>query len=231
MKSRAIIGWYPTVTIVQTIKAHSRVSNWSLDWPSVVNPLASTAQWWFKRRNDETWYWQRAVQDLRPRLSYIKRQTYMGTLAMMGATWKWPAATVCCKWSVHLVNQDSQGAIHKTQPDMWHQRDWDNQMWYMIDGTIISVHDGKCLDYHTGTTNVYMHECHDGSNQMLASSKKPGVLVSFFCPTGPRESWEIWATLGKWCANMCQLQFTHLQSACVCSSIHTTSTKIIENSL
>jgi hypothetical protein len=157
--------------------------------------------------------------------------TYMGTLAMMGATWKWPAATVCCKWSVHLVNQDSQGAIHKTQPDMWHQRDWDNQMWYMIDGTIISVHDGKCLDYHTGTTNVYMHECHDGSNQMLASSKKPGVLVSFFCPTGPRESWEIWATLGKWCANMCQLQFTHLQSACVCSSIHTTSTKIIENSL
>lgn len=35
----------------------------------------------------------------------------------------------------------------------------------MIDGTIISVHDGKCLDYHTGTTNVYMHECHDGSNQ------------------------------------------------------------------
>ena len=74
MKSRAIIGWYPTVTIVQTIKAHSRVSNWSLDWPSVVNPLASTAQWWFKRRNDETWYWQQAVQDLRPRLSYIKRQ-------------------------------------------------------------------------------------------------------------------------------------------------------------
>ena len=35
----------------------------------------------------------------------------------------------------------------------------------MLDGNIMSLFDGKCLDYHTGTRNVYMHECHDGANQ------------------------------------------------------------------
>ncbi|CAJ1365960.1 unnamed protein product [Effrenium voratum] len=35
----------------------------------------------------------------------------------------------------------------------------------MVNGNIYSLHDAKCLDYHTGTDNVYMHDCHDGSNQ------------------------------------------------------------------
>ena len=35
----------------------------------------------------------------------------------------------------------------------------------MVNGNMYSLHNGKCLDYHTGTNNVYMHDCHDGSNQ------------------------------------------------------------------
>ncbi|CAE7214497.1 xlnA, partial [Symbiodinium natans] len=40
-----------------------------------------------------------------------------------------------------------------------------NQLWYMLDGNIMSLFDRKCLDYHTDTRNVYMHECHGGANQ------------------------------------------------------------------
>ena len=29
----------------------------------------------------------------------------------------------------------------------------------------MSLFDRKCLDYHTDTRNVYMHECHGGANQ------------------------------------------------------------------
>ena len=35
----------------------------------------------------------------------------------------------------------------------------------MLDGNLVSLEDGKCLDYHLGTNNVYMQECHDGRNQ------------------------------------------------------------------
>eukprot|EP00439_Symbiodinium_sp_Y106_P077691 s2610_g16.t1 len=34
-----------------------------------------------------------------------------------------------------------------------------NQQWYMLDGNILSMMDNKCLDAHTSTDNVYMHEC------------------------------------------------------------------------
>lgn len=48
-----------------------------------------------------------------------------------------------------------------------------NQKWFMVEGAIISMHGGKfeCLDYHTGTENVYMHECHGNSNQQLDQKK------------------------------------------------------------
>ena len=40
-----------------------------------------------------------------------------------------------------------------------------NQRWYMLDGNLVNLQDGKCLDYNLETNNVYMQECHDGRNQ------------------------------------------------------------------
>ena len=43
--------------------------------------------------------------------------------------------------------------------------DDNGQKWYMINGNIISLKNGLCLDVNTGTSNVYMHGCHNGDNQ------------------------------------------------------------------
>ena len=48
----------------------------------------------------------------------------------------------------------------------------------MLDGNILSMMDNKCLDAHTSTDNVYMHECHDGANQKWYFDEDTGAIRS-----------------------------------------------------
>ncbi|CAE7233174.1 unnamed protein product [Symbiodinium natans] len=84
----------------------------------------------------------------------------------------------------HLVVRHGQKCMDYITSDknvqMYNCHHAHNQMWYTLDGNIISMHDGKCLDYDVGTEsragregalkalnqrNVFMHECHDEPNQ------------------------------------------------------------------